>query len=154
ELIPSIDSRELLSTVFETVPGLSQEKSSPTPALQPSNTAPRTSPEISSPTPAALQSSEIPKSDAPTEIPCEGVGQGIDRIDIETSNPNLDGVITIDDTSRVKDVDKDDNDNDDDDDEPLSTKWEILKMRKTRSGRKHIVVKPSPPHRPKTREAL
>ncbi|MCE3051107.1 hypothetical protein HAX54_048918, partial [Datura stramonium] len=152
ELIPSIDSRELLSTVFETVPGLSQEKSSPTLAPQPSNTAPRASPEKSSPTPA-LQSSKIPKSDAPTEILCEGVGQGIERIYIATSNPNLDGVITIDDTSRVKDVDKYDNDNDDDD-EPLSTKWEILKMRKTRSGRKHIVVKPSPPHRPKTREAL
>ncbi|MCD9644025.1 hypothetical protein HAX54_031995 [Datura stramonium] len=59
------------------------------------------------------------------------------------------GVTTMDNTSGVKYVE-----DDDDDDIPLSVKWERPKIVKSASFRKHIVIKTSPPKRPRTRGAL
>ncbi|MCE3049910.1 hypothetical protein HAX54_046105 [Datura stramonium] len=91
EAAPPSTEGELPSAVSKTTPGSSQEKCSPTSTPRSSKTAP------------------------------EEVGQETGITNVETSNPNLEGVETMDDTSRVKDVE-----DDDDDDVPLSTKWERL----------------------------
>ncbi|MCD7449176.1 hypothetical protein HAX54_049921 [Datura stramonium] len=70
---------------------------------------------------------------------------GID--DVEISSPNQEKVPTMDDTSQM-------NDDEDNDDVPLSDKWEIFETMKITSARKHIVVKLSPPKRPRIRGAL
>ncbi|MCD7460794.1 hypothetical protein HAX54_044430 [Datura stramonium] len=76
---------------------LSQEKSSPTPSPQ---------------------TLKFSKTDSPLEIPYEeGLDQAVEIANTESSNPNLEGVTPMDDTSGVKEDEDDDND-----DVPLNAK--------------------------------